>query len=209
MKIPFIGGNGTIGSRVAAHYAEGNEVIIAGRNSVGVKVDIADSNSIKTMFEKTGKVDAIICAAGEAKWAPLDELSEEDYYIGLRSKLMGQVNLVRIGRHHLNEPSALISKLQTGIQAFGNTIKFHQKILKIVSKGNYYQIDLVDNQTGETSQILSKKIVLAAGAYAGNLLQLIAPKYQEYFLPQRMSLSFFKIKQERYESYKPEQKKHS
>jgi len=87
MKILIIGGNGTIGSRVAAHYAEGNEVVIAGRNSGTV----------------TGKVDAIICAAGEAKWAPLDDLSEDDYYIGLKSKLMGQVNLVRIGRKHLNE----------------------------------------------------------------------------------------------------------
>ena len=28
----------------------------------------------------------------------LDDLSEEDYYIGLRSKLMGQVNVVRIAK---------------------------------------------------------------------------------------------------------------
>jgi len=121
MKILIIGGNGTIGSRIAAHYAEGNEVIIAGRNSGAVTVDIADSASIEAMFEKTGKVDAIICAAGEAKWAPFNELSEEDYYIGLRSKLMGQVNLVRIGRHHLNEPGSIT--LSTGILADDPVVK--------------------------------------------------------------------------------------
>jgi len=71
--------------------------------------------AMKAMFEKTGKVDAIVCAAGEAKWAPLDELSEEDYYIGLKSKLMGQVNLVRIGRKHLNENGSIT--LSTGILA--------------------------------------------------------------------------------------------
>jgi hypothetical protein len=50
------------------------------------------------MFESIGIVDAILCIAGEAKWAPFDSLTEDDYYIGLRSKLMGQVNLVRIGQ---------------------------------------------------------------------------------------------------------------
>lgn len=102
MKILIIGGNGTIGKRVVSHFQEGNEIIIAGRTSGDVTVDIADSNSIKSMFDKTGKLDAIICIAGEAKWADFNQLSEEDYYIGLKSKLMGQVNLVRIGQNYLN-----------------------------------------------------------------------------------------------------------
>ena len=51
-------------------------------------VDISDSNSIKKMFEQTGKFDAIICIAGEAKWADFNELTEEDYYFGLKSKLI-------------------------------------------------------------------------------------------------------------------------
>ena len=95
---------------------------IRDRRSCGdFQVDIADSKSIKQLFEQTGTVDAIICAAGEAKWALLDDLSEEDYYIGLRSKLMGQVNLVRIGRHHLN-PGGSIT-LTTGILADDPVVK--------------------------------------------------------------------------------------
>ncbi len=121
MKILIIGGNGTIGRRLTAHFGEENEVIVAGRKSGDVNVDIADSASIKAMFEQVGKVDAIICAAGEAKWAPLDDLTEEDYYIGLRSKLMGQVNLVRIGRHYLNENGSIT--LSTGILADDPVIK--------------------------------------------------------------------------------------
>jgi len=115
MKILIIGGNGTIGKRVVSHFQENNEIIIAGRTSGDVTVDIADSNSIKSMFDKTGKLDAIICIAGEAKWADFNQLSEEDYYIGLQSKLMGQVNLVRIGQNYLN-PNGSVT-LSTGILA--------------------------------------------------------------------------------------------
>ncbi len=115
MKILIIGGNGTIGKRVHTYFSEKHEVIIGGRTAGNVKVDIANSKSIKTMFEKAGRFDAIICIAGEAKWAPFNELSEEDFYIGLKSKLMGQVNLVRIGQNYLT-PNGSIT-LSTGILA--------------------------------------------------------------------------------------------
>lgn len=115
MKILIIGGNGTIGSKVSNHFSKNNEVIIAGRTSGDIKVDIADSKSIKSMFDKTGLVDAVVCIAGEAKWAPFNDLTEDDYYIGLKSKLMGQVNLVRIGQHYLNSNGSIT--LSTGILA--------------------------------------------------------------------------------------------
>ena len=115
MKILIIGGNGTIGTKVVSHFEQENEVIIAGRTSGDVTVDIADSDSIKTMFEKVGRVDAIICIAGEAKWAEFNELSEDDYHIGLNSKLMGQVNLVRIGQNYLTKNGSIT--LTTGILA--------------------------------------------------------------------------------------------
>lgn len=121
MKILIIGGNGTIGKRVVEHFKQENEVLIAGRTSGDLKVDIADSQSIKAMFENTGKLDAIICVAGEAKWDDFDKLSEEDYYIGIKSKLMGQVNLVRIGQHYLNPKGSIT--LSTGILADDPVVK--------------------------------------------------------------------------------------
>lgn len=121
MKILIVGGNGTIGRTVASHFKDDHEILIAGRTSGDVTVNIADSSSIKAMFEKTGKLDAIICIAGEAKWADFNDLSEEDYYIGLRSKLMGQVNLVRIGQHYLNEDGSIT--LTTGILADDPVVK--------------------------------------------------------------------------------------
>lgn len=115
MKILIIGGNGTIGRTVSKHFQQNHEVIIAGRNSGDVNIDIADSSSIQTGLEATGRIDAVICIAGEARWAPFNDLSEEDYYIGIRSKLMGQINLVRLAKNHLN-PGGSIT-LTTGILA--------------------------------------------------------------------------------------------
>jgi NAD(P)-dependent dehydrogenase (short-subunit alcohol dehydrogenase family) len=80
-----------------------------------VIVDIADAKSIKKIFESIGIVDSVVCIAGEAKWAAFDSMSEDDFYIGIRSKLMGQVNLVRIGQKYLNSGGSFT--LTTGILA--------------------------------------------------------------------------------------------
>lgn len=121
MRILIIGGHGTIGKKVTSHFAEGNDLVIAGRTSGDYTVDISDSNSIQALFEKVGSVDAVICIAGEAKWADFEELTEADYYIGLKSKLMGQVNLVRIGKNYLSKGGSIT--LSTGILADDPVIK--------------------------------------------------------------------------------------
>lgn len=121
MKILVIGGNGTIGKPVVSHFGETDEVIIAGRNSGDIKLDIADTSSIKKALEQTGKVDAIVCIAGEAKWDDFQNLSEQDYYIGIKSKLMGQVNLVRIGQDYITDNGSIT--LSTGILADDPVIK--------------------------------------------------------------------------------------
>jgi len=115
MKILIIGGKGTIGKKVSGHFAKKHEIIIGGRNSGDIIVDISDSKSIEAMFESVGKVDAVVCIAGEAKWAAFDSMTEEDFYIGLKSKLMGQVNLVRIGQDYLHAGGSFT--LTTGILA--------------------------------------------------------------------------------------------
>lgn len=115
MKILIIGGNGTIGKKVTERLSQKHEVIVAGRNSGDVQVDFADSGSIKNMFEQIGSVDAIVAIAGEAKWDKFENLSEDDFYIGIKSKLMGQVNTVRIGKDYLSNGGSIT--LSTGILA--------------------------------------------------------------------------------------------
>ena len=115
MKILIVGGNGTIGKTITAALEDQHELLVAGRTSGDLQIDISNSESIKSALEKIGPIDSIICAAGEAKWAPFKDLNEDDFYLGIKSKLMGQVNLVRIGQEHLNDGGSIT--LSTGVLA--------------------------------------------------------------------------------------------
>ena len=103
MKILLIGANGTVGSAVKAELAQRHEVISIGRNSGDFQVDISDSASIRKLFEQTGNFDALICAAGSVNFVALGEMQDSDFELGLRDKLMGQVNLLLIGREYAND----------------------------------------------------------------------------------------------------------
>ncbi|WP_097302214.1 short chain dehydrogenase [Pseudomonas chlororaphis] len=103
MKILLIGANGTIGSAVDKELSQRHEVIRIGRTSGDFQVDISDSASIRALFEKTGKFDALICAAGNVSFAPLGEMNAQHFALGLQDKLMGQVNLLLIGREFAND----------------------------------------------------------------------------------------------------------
>lgn len=115
MKILIVGGNGTIGKAVSEFFRKDHEVLVAGRSTGDVILDMTDSESIRSMYQSFPDIDALVCIAGEAKWAPFESLSEADYDIGLRSKLMGQVNLVRIGMEYLKLGGSFT--LSTGILA--------------------------------------------------------------------------------------------
>lgn len=168
MKILVIGGNGTIGNKVASHFDKEHEVLIAGRSSGNVTVDIANSDSIKNMFEKTGKVDAVICIAGEAKWANFSDLSEEDYYIGLKSKLMGQVNLVRIGQYFVNPKGSIT--LTTGILADDPVVKTTSAAMVNGGIHSFVQAAALEIENGVRVNVVSSGMV--EDAYE---------KYKDYF----------------------------
>ncbi|MBK5539467.1 short chain dehydrogenase [Pseudomonas sp. TH05] len=103
MKILLIGAHGTIGSAVDHELSQRHEVIRIGRTSGELQVDISDSASIRRLFEQTGKFDALISATGRVTFAPLGDMSADDFTLGLENKLMGQVNLLLIGREFAND----------------------------------------------------------------------------------------------------------
>lgn len=103
MKIILIGGSGTIGREIAHALAAKHEVMTASRSSGGLRVDMADPESVAAMFRDAGAFDAVVSAAGSARFGPLDDLDYDDFLFSFRNKLMGQVNLVRIGRNFIND----------------------------------------------------------------------------------------------------------
>lgn len=78
---------------------------------------------------------AVVSVAGAVRFGPLANLTDDDFEFGLRSKLMGQANLVCVGMHHVldhgsitlttgrleREPiagGAMASMMNGGLEAF-------------------------------------------------------------------------------------------
>lgn len=103
MKIIVIGATGTVGKPIVAALQERHEVVKVGSKSGDHQVDIKDSGSIRKLFEKTGRFDALVSCVGKVHFGDFAKLTENEVAIGLKDKLMGQVNLVLIGRDYAND----------------------------------------------------------------------------------------------------------
>lgn len=103
MKIILVGASGTIGQAIERELGERHQIVRVGRSSGDFQVDISDTASIRRLFEQVGPFDALISAAGNAHFGALEELGEKEFAVGLNDKLMGQVNLVLIGREFANQ----------------------------------------------------------------------------------------------------------
>jgi NAD(P)-dependent dehydrogenase (short-subunit alcohol dehydrogenase family) len=103
VKIVTVGATGTIGAAVVAALEDRHEIVRVGNTRGDHQVDIKDSASIRAMFEATGRFDALVSCTGKAHFGDFAQLTEAEVMTGVRDKLMGQVNLVLIGRHYANE----------------------------------------------------------------------------------------------------------
>ena len=113
-KVLLVGASGTLGRAVHKQLAARHEILAASRNGK-LKVDITDDASMRRLFKQTGKLDALVCAAGHVHFGALAEMTPELFAVGLRDKLMGQVNLAMLGAEYLNDGGSIT--LITGILA--------------------------------------------------------------------------------------------
>jgi NAD(P)-dependent dehydrogenase (short-subunit alcohol dehydrogenase family) len=115
MRIIVVGASGTIGRAVVAALSGRHEVLGVSRSSRPVAVDLSRPESIRAMYEAAGVVDAVVSAAGAARFAPLAQLGDEDFGFSLANKLMGQVNLVRLGLERVRDGGSFV--LTSGVLA--------------------------------------------------------------------------------------------
>lgn len=135
MRILVIGATGTIGRAIVAALTDRHEIIPVSHRSTPLTVDLAQPDTIRALYRAAGPLDAVVCAAGQARFAPLAELSDADFQFSLANKLMGQVNLVRFGLKRIREEgsftltggvlartpmpgSAAISLVNAGLEGF-------------------------------------------------------------------------------------------
>ena len=101
MKIIVIGATGTIGKAVVKLLKQRHQIIAVSRSDGDYRADITKKASLEAALGAIGKVDAIVSAAGGAVFKPLAELTDADFDSSLGDKLMGQVNVVRIGARYV------------------------------------------------------------------------------------------------------------
>jgi NAD(P)-dependent dehydrogenase (short-subunit alcohol dehydrogenase family) len=104
----IVGGAGVIGTCIRNEMGDGRRVMTAGRNSGDLRVDLSESASIKAMFERSGPVDILIAAAGEATYGALENMDEALFRKGVENKLLGQANLVRFGLPFVTDGGAIV-----------------------------------------------------------------------------------------------------
>lgn len=139
MKVLLVGYHGIIGKAIADLLKEKSYEVIEASRSSNPALDITDTKNIESFYSNLGKVDAIICAAGDAAFAPLNKASEDDINLTINSKLLGQVNLVRKGLNNLRpggvfiitggmlayspmQQSSLIAMVNAGLEGFARAV---------------------------------------------------------------------------------------
>jgi NAD(P)-dependent dehydrogenase (short-subunit alcohol dehydrogenase family) len=106
MRVIVVGATGTIGKAIVQALTPRHEVLAVSRHGEH-RVNLEDPNSIDQMYRTLGRVEAVICAAGDAKFAPLAQLTDEDFAFSVRSKLLGQVHVIRFGLAHIAEGGSI------------------------------------------------------------------------------------------------------
>lgn len=114
-RIAVFGASGTVGSAVVTALKCDNDIIPVGRSTSGVRADVTDETSIRSAFQAIGTVDAIISTVGQLHFGPLTKMTSEQFLIGLKNKLLGQVTIALIGQHFLAKGGSIT--LTSGIVA--------------------------------------------------------------------------------------------
>lgn len=103
MRIIVIGATGDIGRAVCAELSPRHKIIMVGRSSGDILADIGDRASIEAMYAEAGPVDAVVSATGAVHFGPLADFTEEQFMLGLKNKVMGQINVVLAGLDYIKD----------------------------------------------------------------------------------------------------------
>ena len=88
MKVIVVGAMGIIGKAAVGPLQKKYDVIKVGYRDGDYRVDIYFRESIQSLFDEVGKVDAIISTTVMANFGNLNDLTDEDYKLDLYNKLM-------------------------------------------------------------------------------------------------------------------------
>ncbi|WP_187978195.1 short chain dehydrogenase [Mycetocola sp. JXN-3] len=100
MTVLVIGATGEIGRAAVAALSEHYDVLGVGRSTTPA-VDFTRPDTLDALFADHAPFEAVVVLGGEIPFAPLGELTRENFESGLASKFLGQVETVQRGTAHV------------------------------------------------------------------------------------------------------------
>jgi len=103
VKIAIIGASGAVGNAVVDAFSDRHEIIGIGRTSGDIQADVSDVESIRTMYKKIGKLDAVVSTVGAVHFGAVDQMHSDQFIWGINRKVLSQVNLILEGFAYMND----------------------------------------------------------------------------------------------------------
>ena len=105
-KIVVVGATGRLG-RVVVGGLSDYEVVRAGRSGPDLKIDALDFESVSDVFASIGTFDGLISCIGGTPFKTFEELTMEDFALGLSKKCFSQLNLAKAAIPYLTENGSI------------------------------------------------------------------------------------------------------
>lgn len=105
-KIVVVGATGRLG-RVVVGGLSDYEVVRAGRSGPDLKIDALDFESVSDVFASVGTFDGLISCIGGTPFKTFEELTMEDFALGLSKKCFSQLNLAKAAIPYLTENGSI------------------------------------------------------------------------------------------------------
>ena len=105
-KIVVVGATGRLGREVVSGLTD-YEVIRAGRSGPDLIIDALDFESVSDVFASVGTFDGLISCIGGTPFKTFEELTMEDFALGLSKKCFSQLNLAKAAIPYLTENGSI------------------------------------------------------------------------------------------------------
>ena len=105
-KIVVVGATGRLG-RVVVGGLNDYEVVRAGRSGPDLKIDALNFESVSDVFASIGTFDGLISCIGGTPFKTFEELTMEDFALGLSKKCFSQLNLAKAAIPYLTENGSI------------------------------------------------------------------------------------------------------
>lgn len=168
MRVIIFGGTGTIGRSVTSELSARHEVIVVGKNSGDYKCSITDIKSVHAVFKAVGEFDAVVSTVGTVHFDVFEKMTADLYQIGLQDKLMGQVNLVLIGREYIKDKGSFT--LTSGILSHDPICSGTSASMVNGAIDSFAHAAAIEMTRGLRINVVSPSVILEA-----------MPKYGAYF----------------------------